>query len=396
MRRAWILAPLLALAASGCGDPSFAPQTQSAAQTAPGSVFIPPKVDIVLAEDDTGGMSSILTQVNSQAQNFLNSLENQGWDYRFMTVPLTGDRPITQIVASHYDSNWGSSWVAPYPGASSTAGMVLANLFSFPSYYNQFIQPGQINGGLNGMEPAFQNVYNALSVRAPQAQALRADAMLVILVVSNGNDTSGVNYCLRVDGVTVPCETISGSGDHSLTDSFNQYVNAFRSLKPSNSLVKMYSAVSPVTANSYTGVSCMGGNAFIGTRYQQMASMLGGQSYSICSQPISTIFAELQNNLHATKLQFRTRYLFIDRAPQVSTIVVTKFLGGSPGQPVSIPQDATNGWTYAGYLNNVATIDYPTNMNYGSGYAIELHGTAKLVGDDTATVNFTGVTAGSP
>ena len=55
---------------------------------------------------------------------------------------------------------------------------------------------------------------------------------------------------------------------------------------------------------------------------------------------------------------------------------------------VSVPQDATNGWTYAGYVSNVFAIDYPIPMDQASGYAIELHGSAELMGNDTAKVDF--------
>ena len=78
----------------------------------------------------------------------------------------------------------------------------------------------------------------------------------------------------------------------------------------------------------------------------------------------------------------------IDQAPELSTIRVTKYLGGDTRQPQVIPQDPVNGWTYAGYLTDVPVIDQPIPMNHQSGYAIELHGTAKLIGGDTASVEW--------
>jgi hypothetical protein len=41
-----------------------------------------------------------------------------------------------------------------------------------------------------------------------------------------------------------------------------------------------------------------------------------------------------------------------------------------------------------GGAENVYTIDSPVPMNLGSGYAIELHSSAKLEGDDSANVMY--------
>lgn len=376
------LAISLSLALSACGPTPIIPIASENLQQAPGSVFVPPRIDFVLVEDDTGGISSALTQVNSQMSGLLSELSAQGWDYRFVTVPLTQDRAMSQIIASNFDSNWGASWVPPFPGADPIAFQVIPNLFRKISNYNQFIQPSQINYGLNGREPAFQNLRTALTARSQTADFLRDDAMLAVVLVSNGEDTSGINYCDRGDGIVVPCN------DGSAASSYNTYLNAFRGLKNSAEKIKMYSVVSPITANSHTATTCLGGNAFQGNRYRAMAEDLGGKAYNLCSTPIASVFSDLKEVLKAERLEFRTRYLFLAQAPDLTTLKVTKYIGGNAANAVDVPQSATNGWTYIGYQSNVASIDYPSFMNVGSGYTIELHGTARLNGDDTAKIYF--------
>ncbi len=82
----------------------------------------------------------------------------------------------------------------------------------------------------------------------------------------------------------------------------------------------------------------------------------------------------------------QTKYIFVEAEPDVSTIVVR--VKRSNGIEEVLMQDASNGWTYRGYLKNVYTIDYPVNLNRASGYALELNGSAKLRGDDTASIEF--------
>jgi glutamate 5-kinase len=119
-----------------------------------------------------------------------------------------------------------------------------------------------------------------------------------------------------------------------------------------------------------------------------MATTLGGAAYDVCNESLSSILGGMATHLQATKLAFRTRYVMINAEPDTSTIKVVRYINGDINQAVEIPQDEENGWTYAGAVSDVYTIDYPIAMNQASGYAIELHGTARLMGDDTADVTF--------
>ncbi len=204
-----------------------------------------------------------------------------------------------------------------------------------------------------------------------------------------GDDTSGSPYVYDpVLKYQVPSSTYASSLSY-YADRFATYKlssEADDTLEKAKLRIKYFSVVRK--SSGYSPISCAGGQAFYGRRYIDMASRLGGQSYDLCSQPISSVLNSLSGQLQAQKLAFRTRYLFINHEPDLAKLRVVKYLNGDPAQAVEIPQDPANGWTYAGYLTDFA-IDSPVKMNKTTGYAIELHGKAKLIGEDRAKVTST-------
>jgi len=397
-------------AGSGCGPQTFIVTRSLKTQVGPGHFMVPPKVDILMAEDDTGSMNDVYSQISSQMPGFLDSLESKRWDYHFTTIPLTTDRTLSMATASKYDANWGSQWIPSFPGATITAvGSLSANIFKTLSDYQSlgFLTTSDVNNSLNGWEPGLSNIHTALTGRMSGTGFLRSDALLVIFAISNGNDTSGVTICKRNDGYQGACGEIgfpnpatsyaagtvtacyqngnSVSCPSTATDSssLTSYKTSFQALKANANQVQFHAAVSN---GSYT--NCLGGRAYKGSRYQDMATQTGGKSYDICSQGVTSVLDQLGTQLQGTKLAFRMRYLFLDEEPDQASIIVTKFANGDASQSSVIPQDATNGWTYAGNVTNVYAIDLPVNMNLTSGIAIELHGTAKLLGNDSATVDY--------
>src|ERR1035437_4160274 len=85
-----VLAPLALSVATSCGKQQYqvgySTETQAAAQQ---TFQIPAKVDILLAEDDMASMYEVYQQVDSQFPQFLNTLDQQGWDYHFTVMPLS-------------------------------------------------------------------------------------------------------------------------------------------------------------------------------------------------------------------------------------------------------------------------------------------------------------------
>lgn len=459
------LAAFVSAAISGCGAQQFEATSTTQSQQSPGQYTVPAQVDILLAENDTGRMFEAYSQLSQQFPAFLTSLQAQGWDYHFVTIPLTTDQPIEQAMASTYDANWGSQWTSPYPGAViGDIESLSASVFATPGNYTGFsVTP---SNSLDGNAPGLENIRQALTNRVQGTGFLRPGALLAVIVLGTNDDTSGIQYCTREDGVTVPCgviaplvtapdtcdpqaaaftgttasgsnvisgvtnlsslqvgETLYGNGvpagatitsigtgslvmssnatasasnvqisATSLTPcdpnalSLNYYQSQLAAIKGSAAQVSFYAAVAGEPSDN-----CAGGYANTGTRYEAMASALNGASYDICSSSISSVLSGIGSNLQAQKNSFEINYLFIDQDADPSTIVVTKYTGGNPANAVNIPpydEHTGNGWTYDGYKQDVYAIDFPVPMDKASGYVVELHGTAKLEGSDTANVTF--------
>lgn len=383
-------ATLLVLASStGCSRQGFQVTESTVDQLSPGSFYIPPKVDIILAEDDTGSRAEVNSQLAGQIRGFLTDLESRGWNYHFATTGLTTPTYMDQALASKHDGNWGSQWRPAYPGAPQFGPDTLSGVFRTPENYTRFVQPGGISNGGNGIEDGFETIRAALYENyVPSSNFIRQDALLVVIVISNGNDTSGVNMCqLWGNGPTVPCEQVTSDPQIPRTSesSFQNYRSAFLARKNNNTAaIHFYAAVSTAQGNS--SHPCLSSYAYPGRRYSRMASELAGDSFDICSQPVSNILGSVAQHLQGIRIAQRTRYLFVPIDVEPSSLRVRKYL--TNGSVVDIPNDATNGFTYSGYVNNVYAIDYPVAMNLASGYAIELHGSAKLVGDERADVTY--------
>lgn len=376
-------------ASTGCSSRQGYLTTESTIdQLSPGSFYIAPKVDIILAEDDSGSRDAINQQVLAQLPQFLRDLESRGWNYHFSSVGLGTPSYLDQAIASRHDGNWGSLWTAAYPGAPQWGPDTLPNqIFRRPEAYSRFVAQGSNSGA--GNETGLATIRSSLWENTQNTGIIRNDALLVVVALSNGEDTSGVNYCQRFGGQMVPCEETpsqwgaSTCPAHICTaeSSFQYYKNEIRARKSNAQMIRMFAAVSP-SANS----NCMGGNAYRGSRYMRLANELGGQSIDICSQQVSGVLGAIAQNLQGIRIAQRTRYLFVPIDVEPSSLRVRKYL--TNGSVVDVPMDPANGFTYQGYVSNVYAIDYPVAMNLSSGYAIELHGSAKLSGDERADVTY--------
>ena len=378
---------------SACGPQAFTVVDQNKRSTGPGQLIVPPKVDVLFVQDNTGSIFNVYNTIQARVTTFLSQLEQSNWDYHFATTPLVSVRPqsINQVTAGPYDGNYGSNWIAPYPGAVQASMQIPQTFFRFPSQYGGYVSSSEITTLTNGLEPGFQTIRDALHTGFAGTGFQRPDAVLAIVMIGNGNDTTGVNFCQRPDLVWVPCEQVTpaqGTYESSLQTWINNFRNEALTLQRSSD-VRFYSAV------SFAQGPCLGSASYYGDRYIRMAQALNGSSVNLCSNAnvgasIDQLFTHLKDRLDALKLNMRQKFLVLGREPNVSTIRVTKYVGGNAAQAVEIPQDPINGWTYVG-LTTQFLIDFPTNANQATGYMIQLNGTAKLVGNDSADVQFTPV-----
>ncbi len=378
MKQLWLTTALLALTA--CGPQAFVPSSASSLQTPAGSMNVPPKVDIVLGISGNGTMRNILPGITSELPAFLDRLEKSGWDYRFVSVSLSEYHPTTNmpingtVSVSKYDANYPvGTWLAPFPGSNhGTAPRVNPSLFAPNFNVTQFnsTDPNDAH------ESGFRNQLDFLYRNDVRNDLLRPDAMLAIITLSNGDDRSDWQW-----GAANTTNPGYPTVDH------NTYANMFRNVKGStNPLLKYYSLV------AHNTTSCRGYGTWSGQRYEQMTGILGGMSSDICTSQVGDSLEAVRANLSTVKLSFRKKYLLIGNPPNVPTIKVTKFTNGEASRAQVIPQDATNGWTYVGPITTPTyLIDSPVPMNLvhpGEGYLVELHGSAKLMGNDSADITY--------
>lgn len=369
---------VLGLALTGCGSQTFDVVQSEAQSEAPGSTLSPAKVDIVLAVDDSGSTAEIRAQLNASLQGFLTGLQSQNWDYRVTEMRLvSGSTSISQIAASKYDPMWGAEWLAPYPGATASTVPSVGSLFRKP---NQFSIPNWSPS--SGEEKGLANIRDFLSSSAAQNSFLRPDAMLAIIVFSNGQDTSEQGTCVYGTPSNCVLWQFPSTVSASLISSIRNVKGA--ALAPS---VKLYSVVSPGNYSS----GCLGAGAYAGTRYTNAASQLGGRDFNLCYGNFSATLSEMATHLQSQQLSFVRDHVFLAQQPNPASIRVFKTVNGIKSE---IP---ANMWEYRGYVSNQpVTIGYvgssgqivSMQADYRSGYAIKLFGSAVLVGNQTATIEY--------
>jgi hypothetical protein len=381
MKAAGLMALLTA-----CGPQAFEPTDIQNTVKGPGTYEVAPKVDIVIAQDDTGSMQSMYDKVKKGLPSLLSTLDGKSWDYRVTITPLTTQRSTVEVATSKFDGNYYSQggWKEPYPGANPDDPRLsvrsdwfrLVNQFTFVSFKDS----------TNTQEQGFRNILNFLG--RVRGDFLRDDAVLAVLVVGNGNDVSDYTKSIR-----------AADGREIVTPApLNNFVSEFSNLKYDKSMINFSAAVAFNSVNNCVGANT--GMPKVGTRYLEMAKIFGGSRMDICTQSIPNILTSLSNSLQAVRMTYRTRYLVLDKKPNLDTLVLKKvFTDGGQMDLPRLPEaeaiaddnhffDDRDGWSYVGERTDVYTVDQPTLMSPASGYIIKLHGDARLMGSEYIDVNF--------
>lgn len=372
IRHSSILAATLTafVALSSCGQQSYGVVQSQQDSGAAGGSSIAPKVDLLLAVDNTGSTYSVQSKLNASIRSFLTTLNAQDWDFRVTAIPLTGTPTISQISASKYDAN-SANWVAPYPGAPHTSS-IPHSMYIAPENYQVSVNSTTTDGVENGLK----NIGIALSSSTAQAYFIRPEAILAVVVLSNGEDSSD-----GVDTSTypwLPYPTLSSG-------TLNGIKNAKGSALASS--VHLIPVVSPNGSRSCSALG--GGTAWAATRYVSAGQQIGGHSaIDICSNSMNAVFAQIQAQVSAIKLSYVKRYIQIASKPNEDTIAIVKH--AASGASISVPKSVNGsaGWVYLGETT-APMVSEPIAMDYRTGFMIQLIGDAyKLTGDETASVTY--------
>jgi hypothetical protein len=169
-----ILLSAASLVFQACGSTNYSSVNSVTQSQSPGTFSIPPKVDVVVVEDDTGRMAEPYSSISTQMTAFVNSLAAQNWNYHFAVVPLTNANYTFQATASTQDVNYGSYWTPPFAGdpmSDSEIESLNPSIFSTLTAYsglsvptfNGFINQSEITNSLTGNEPGFSNLEHSFT-----------------------------------------------------------------------------------------------------------------------------------------------------------------------------------------------------------------------------------------
>ena len=377
LRGFYKLVPVLAISLgllSACGKPKF--QKQELAAEAVAGVYTKPKIDIVIFQDNSDSvmLQGPLAQLKYDMNQFLTSIDSR-WDYHFTVMPLLSLRSIDQkyIVAQNcagLNNCLSGSQISQFSASNA------------PSDYGWITS---VNSSTGSSDWGFNYMGNNLShSRMAASGFLRSDAALAVVVVTNGEDTSGMSqsngndFYDRGDG-----HMYINYYSTNANTSFSNFRNYMSGLKGASILSKFYAVAAQGTENGQVR-NCYGTTANVGKRYKDMAEQLNSYAFDLCSGNglvgvLGSIAAQLQVLVEA--YIFNYAVVSATEEPDEATIVVKK-------NGVTVPKSNVNGWSYVGLKSNQPTSYYPAPTNNASGYMIKLNGTAEYKGSDKISIKY--------
>jgi len=244
------------------------------------------KIDLVLVLDDSPSASfNQASDLRSGVQGFVQNLINTGqdWDMRILAVSLSDQNLHSKIWTNkptfQQEQIIPSQYLIDQDGNGVSSSNELSRLLDFY----------QIDNSVGLYEEGLNHIVSFLYGYANQANFIREESQLAIVVFSNGND---ISESLLQQGSLVPNPNVS-----------QVYMDNLSALKDNiESHVRFYSVV----ANSYhSNRSCNGNNAKPGGRYltvQNYFANASGQSVpnlDICSQgsfnqAMNTVSSQIQ------------------------------------------------------------------------------------------------------
>ncbi len=305
------------------------------------------KIDILWVVDNSGSMAAFQQRLAQNFNSFMSNFITKGYDYHIAVT--TSD---AYLAGSAFRNNLSYSRFKD--GQVTHTGFPIIDL-STPNPLTVFSTNSYVDDNGSGDERAFSSFKAALA--NPQNSAfLRPGAFLAVIILSDEDDFSDPS---RPEG---SWQFQGGVADHSYSNSHletvQSYVSYLDTLTGSDPAARRYN-VSAVTVLDNT---CLASHrqqtsaTIIGQRYISLANATGGVLADLCSPSYATALEQIQQRISELSTQF-----FLNRAPNPTSIQV--WVNG-----LSIPSNATNGWTYIATSN-----------------AIMFHGTA--VPPQGATIN---------
>ncbi len=346
-----------ATAIVGCGKEEFVGQQYDQSVSAVGHLSVAAKVDVLFVVDNTPSFNFPAAELQGAMPGFVSTLTNQGWNYHVAAIPMALSSSSSSYV--YTAPSIGSVLVDPSRNTATTrSGSINEDFVPAPyaiTSSGSLQTVFSINQYVGGTEQAFRSIRDAL--QSERANFVRDDAMLAVVVITNGQDNSGNTPAQWAEYIRVA----AGKTD-------------LRSIQ-----------VFPIISNRLVSDrSCLGANATYGSRYADLAYAFGTPNpwmFNVCqatSGSMSTMLQALASQLSARKVDFVRTAIALNRAPRV--IQWVKKNG------VELPRDNdVNGWTYEdlGSPRQVCEVTIPYDeLCTNTQFVIRLHGSATALGDD--------------
>lgn len=366
----------LALVMTGCSKRRF--DRQEFTEQAKADLYTKAKVDIVFFQDTSSGTIRALPKFTAQFNAFVQGLSEK-IDFRIVVLPLQGT-----------DSIEGRTII------SNECTGINGNCLNI-SEANTFVNAAAntwygIDASFGSDDQGFANIQaNLTNNMASGTNFLRRDALLAVVVFSNGNDTTDVAYTVRdpAEGLKVvdqnATQTINSESDFvDFLLGQGSYTNI---LKIGPGLTQFISVVSPAR---YPFGGCHGDQAFAGWRYSNVsnsqytvgnANFNLGTNYNICDNGLENALGQIRTKVEEQIKAFVFDFVVLTDEPVEESIKVFK-----NGQEV--PKGGANGWSYEGYKADTPTASFPQPAQHRTGYFIRMNGSSAYSGDDVIDVKY--------
>jgi len=350
------------LAGCGGGSPSYSvlPTGQSFTQSA--SSFNN-QLDILWVVDNSSSMAPLQANMASNFQSFIKTFQTQGYDYRMVVTGTDAYKANKSFV--QYNAGNANLSLFQDGACCGTPSGVFVIIPSTPNLDSTFVTNATTGINGSGDERAFSSITTAMANTSNPA-FLRSSSFFAVIILSDEDDFSNysrtedswggndaLDHCY-VNSAMDTVATTAYSGPTHVTTCANQtppdtvasYESALDTLTQSTGATRRWNVSTIAVLDSACQLSHSQSNSesyvsIIGQRYMQISKDTSGVQGSICDASYATSLASIATQITTLSTQF-----FLNKTPQVNTIVVT--VNGAV-----IPQNATNGWQYNSTANSI-------------------------------------------
>jgi hypothetical protein len=335
----YIACPLLVAA---CGDSPSSVSVLPAAQNFQQSpATVNNQLDLLWVVDNSSSMTPLQTDMTDNFNSFIDQFVTKGYDFH-LAVTTTD----AYLSGAFWDNN--ASLAKFRDGVGGTLTGVFDILSTTPNLINVFVTNASQGAGGSGDERAFSSLKAALN-NPSNAGFLRSNSYMGVVILSDEDDFSDptrseYSWLTRGGIADHAYDTVvDGVPANPNLESVDSYVSYLDGLTGTTGATRRYS-VSAITVLDNTCLAshiASSPSSIIGLRYLEIAADTNGVTGSICDSSYASTLDAIQQQIIELGTQF-----YLSRTPIVSTITVDV-------NSVSVPEDATNGWTYSSTANSI-------------------------------------------